>query len=94
MISEELKLSTEFQQNLLKYRSVVYYYDGMSISKIAEMIGKDKTTISKWIKKFADYGNVLEKIPKSGRKSKVNEEIKDLLIESMKSNNELQQKEL
>jgi len=54
MLIEESKLPPQFQENLCKYRTIVYYYDGINVSHISKTCGKEKTTIKRWIEKTGD----------------------------------------
>ena len=71
---------------LKKMRVIVYYYDGMQQSKIAETLKINKSTISKWLTKFEKTGEIFTILEKTGRPSKFDEDIKSIIVELVKEN--------
>ncbi len=88
------QITKEYEYNLTKYRAVVYYFDGINLTEIEKILNIGKGTISKWIKKFKEEGDVLQTKEKTGRPSLINNEVEDLINESLKSNPSLTQIEL
>jgi transposase len=60
---------------------------GKSIGEITEIVGKNRDTVSTWLKNYEKYGltGILDS-PKSGRNPKVKDQIKDRIIEIAKAN--------
>jgi transposase len=57
-----------------------------SIDKIAEIVGKNRDTVSTWLNNYERYGiaGIIDK-PKPGRNPKVKDQIKERIIEIAKS---------
>ncbi len=83
-----------FAENLKKMRVIVYYYDGILQNEIAKKLDIGKGTISKWISKFKESGNVLEFKRKPGRPSKFDDDIAEFVVKKLKKNPDITQREL
>lgn len=60
---------------------------GKSINEIVKIVGRNRDTVSTWLNQYEKYGiaGLFDK-PKSGRTPKVNDPIKDRIVEIAESN--------
>lgn len=65
--------------NLCKYRAIVFYYAGLSILRISEMVNINHGTVHRWITKFEETGDIVKLRPRSGRRTKLTPEVESLL---------------
>lgn len=57
--------------NAVKYRTIGYYYEGRSITEIAQLVSKSYVTVKRWIEKFKETKDLIKQRPRSGRPSKL-----------------------
>ncbi len=91
---EPVKCPEEFKENLTRYRAIVFYFEGTSISKIAQLLNKPKGTISKWVKKFLEIGDVIKEKEKTGRPKKITQDVEDQIKKYLKDNPSITQNEI
>ena len=84
----------KFKENLTKYRAIVYHFDGVTTSRIAKLLSKPKGTISKWISKFLEVGEVISEKEKSGRPKKITSEIEEQIEIYLKDDPTMSQNDL
>ncbi len=91
---ELLKYPEEFKENLTRCRAIVFYFEGTSISKIAQKLNKPTGTISKWVKKFLEIGEVIKEKEKTGRPKKITQDVEDQIKKYLKDNPSITQNEI
>ncbi len=73
-------------EKLKKMRVIVYYYDGMPQTQIAGKLKILKGTITKWLVKFKETGDIFTIKEKTGRPSKLEDQFYNIILELVKEN--------
>ena len=81
MARHNKEITTETKQMILRLKR-----EGYAHRKIAEIIGRDHSTITKFLKRYDERNSVENKRPKTGRKKLVTERGDHVILRSVKVN--------